>query len=66
VDVHIGGVTGAMAHVLGKDPPDTQVWILGGEAPAFIRSEGPMFADGPVWRIDLVSPVFTSVAPIKR
>ena len=66
VDVHIGGLTGAMAHVLGKDPPDTQVWILGGTAPAFIRSEGPMFADGPIWRIDLVSPVFTSVAPIKR
>lgn len=66
VDVHIGGLTGAMAHVLGKDPPDTQVWILGGEAPAFIRSEGPMFADGPIWRIDLVSPVFTSIAPIKR
>jgi hypothetical protein len=66
VDVHIGGLTGAMAHVLGKDPPDTTVWILGGEAPAFIRSEGPMFADGPIWRIDLVSPVFTSVAPVKR
>jgi hypothetical protein len=62
VNVHIGGVTGAMAHVMGKDPPDTSVWILGGEAPAFVRSEGPMFADGPIWRIDLVSPVFTAPA----
>jgi hypothetical protein len=62
VNVHIGGVTGAMAHVLGKDPPDTIVWILGGEAPAFIRSEGPMFADGPIWRIDLVSPAFPAVS----
>jgi hypothetical protein len=65
VDVHIGGVTGAMAHVIGKDPPDTMVWILGGEAPAFIRSEGPMFADGPIWRIDLVSPAFPAVS-VKR
>jgi hypothetical protein len=58
VDVHIGGITGVLADVMGKDPPDTNVWILGGEAPAFIRSEGPMFADGPIWRIDLVSPVW--------
>ena len=65
VNVHIGGVTGAMAHVLGKDPPDTMVWILGGEAPAFIRSEGPMFPDGPIWRIDLVSPAFPAVS-VKR
>jgi hypothetical protein len=62
VDVQIGGVTGALAHVMGKDPPDTHVWVLGGEAPAFIRSEGPMFPDGPIWRIDLVSPTF---APAK-
>jgi hypothetical protein len=58
VDVHIGGLTGVLADVMGKDPPDTKVWILGGEAPAFIRSEGPMFADGPIWRIDLLSPSF--------
>jgi hypothetical protein len=65
VNVHIGGVTGAMAHVLRKDPPDTMVWILHGEAPAFIRSEGPMFAEGPIWRIDLVSPAFPAVS-VKR
>jgi hypothetical protein len=65
VDVHIGGVTGALAHVMGKDPPDTHVWVLGGEAPAFIRSEGPMFPDGPIWRIDLVSPTFGPAAPAK-
>jgi hypothetical protein len=63
VDVHIGGLTGVLADVMGKDPPDTKVWILGGEAPAFIRSEGPMFADGPIWRIDLVSPSFPPPAP---
>ena len=65
VDVHIGGVTGVLADVMGKDPPDTNVWILGGEAPAFIRSEGPMFADGPIWRIELVSPAFPQAPPRK-
>ena len=65
VDVHIGGVTGALAHVMGKDPPDTNVWVLGGEAPAFIRSEGPMFPDGPIWRIDLVSPTWPAAPAAK-
>jgi hypothetical protein len=53
VKVEIGGVTGLLAHLTGKQPPDTQVWVLGGEAPAFVKSEGPLYAGGPVWRIQL-------------
>jgi hypothetical protein len=56
--VDIGGLTGALASFLGKQPPDSHVWILEGEAPAFVRSEAPLFTGGPVWRIDLVSPVW--------
>jgi hypothetical protein len=58
VKVEIGGVAGMLAPIVGKQPPDSHVWILQGEAPAFIKSEGPMYADGPVWRIELVSPVW--------
>src|SRR5438477_518108 len=43
VKVQIGGVAGVLAHVTGKQPPDTHVWVLGGEAPAFIKSEGPLY-----------------------
>ena len=32
VKVEIGGLTGFLARLLGKQPPDTHVWILGGEA----------------------------------
>jgi hypothetical protein len=56
VKVEIGGAAGLLAPLLGKQPPDTSVWVLGGEAPAFVKSEGPLFEGGPVWRIELASP----------
>jgi hypothetical protein len=58
VKVEIGGAAGLVAPRLGKQPPDTHVWILGGEAPAFVKSEGPLYFGGPIWRIELVSPVW--------
>src|ERR1700674_1681618 len=54
--VEIGGVAGAIAPLLGKKPPDIHVWILGGEAPAFVKTEGPLYYGGPSWRIELASP----------
>jgi hypothetical protein len=42
--------------LLGKQPSDAHVWILDGDAPAFVRAEQPLYAGGPVWRIDLASP----------
>lgn len=58
VHVDIGGVKGVVANVIGKEPADTLVWILRDECPTFVRAEGPGFADGPIWRTELVSPVF--------
>lgn len=58
VKVEIGGLTGALAPLLGKQPSDTHVWILGGEAPAFVKFEGALYQGGPIWRIELVSPVW--------
>jgi len=56
--VDIGGIAGVVAPLIGKQPPDSHVWILGGPAPAFVKSEQPLYNDGPVWRIELVSPVW--------
>jgi hypothetical protein len=58
VKVEIGGAAGLVAPLLGKQPLDTHVWILDGEAPAFVKSEGPFYFGGPIWRIELVSPVW--------
>lgn len=56
VKVGLGGLAGLIAPLVGKQPPDTLVWILGGEAPGFVRSEGPLYSGGPIWRIDLGCP----------
>jgi hypothetical protein len=56
VKVKIGGVAGLVAPLLGKQPPDTHVWVLTGDAPAFVKLEGPLYAGGPVWRIELAPP----------
>ena len=56
--VDIGGIKGVVAPLVGKQPPDSHVWILGGAAPAFVKSEQPLYNEGPVWRIELVSPVW--------
>ena len=59
--VDLGGLTGMLAPLFGKQPPDSHVWILRGPAPAFVKSEQPLYVGGPVWRIELVSPVWPRV-----
>jgi hypothetical protein len=59
VKVQIGGAAGLLAPLLGQQPPDTSVWIVGGDAPAFLKSEGPLLVGGPVWRVELVSPAWS-------
>ena len=58
VKINIGGIAGVVAPLVGKKPPDTHVWILDGEVPTFVKSEGPLFFGGPIWRIELASPVW--------
>jgi hypothetical protein len=58
VKVDIGGISGLVAPLVGKQPPDSHVWILGGEAPAFVKSEQQLYPGGPIWRIELVSPTW--------
>jgi hypothetical protein len=53
VKVEIGGFAGLLAHMLRKQPPDTNIWVLTGEAPAFVKLEGPLYEGGPICRIQL-------------
>jgi hypothetical protein len=56
--VELGGLTGAIAPMIGKQPADFHIWILAGPSPAFIREEGQFYEGGPLWRIEQVSPAF--------
>jgi hypothetical protein len=58
IKVELGGLAGLVAPLLGKQPPDAHLWIIGGEAPTFVKSETLSFLGGPVWRTELISPVW--------
>jgi hypothetical protein len=66
IKVDLGGVTGLVAPIVGKQPPDIHVWVLGDEAPAFVREEGEFYEGGPVWRVELTAPVFAASSPATR
>ena len=50
--VELGGLTGVVAPLIGKQPPDYHIWILPGTSPAFIREEGPLYEGGPMTRLE--------------
>lgn len=62
IKIELGGVIGVIAPLVGKAPPDIQVWVIGGEPPTFAREEGPLYAEGPIMTIQLASPVWPAAA----
>ncbi len=56
VKIDIGGMQGFLAPLVGKQPPDSHVWILAGDVPTFVKAEQALYQGGPIWRIELVSP----------
>ena len=64
--VDIGGVKGAVAPIVGKQPPDTHVWIMGGKAPCFVKFEGPLYEGGPICDIDLAAPKWSHATQVER
>jgi hypothetical protein len=55
VKLEIGGLTGVIASLVGKNPPDARYWFVTGDVPAFARFEGALYLNGPVWRIELTA-----------
>jgi hypothetical protein len=58
IKIDLGGLAGVVAPIIGKQPPNIEIWILGGLAPTFIREQGPLYPDGPITTIELASPVW--------
>ena len=51
----LGRVFGFFAALLGKTPADYACVILAKDVPAFVRCDGPLFLNGPIWRIELTT-----------
>jgi hypothetical protein len=53
---HVPGLMGALATVAGKQPPELSMWLARGRAPLLVLFEGPLYADGPTWRVEPTGP----------
>ena len=58
IKIILGGVIGVVAPLIGKTPPNIEIWAVTGSAPTFVREQGPMYSDGPVMTIELISPTW--------
>lgn len=56
IKIDLGGIAGVIAPIVGKAPPDIQVWTIGGVATTLVREIGPLYAEGPMMTIQLASP----------
>ena len=54
--IELGGVEGALAPLIGKQPEDAQIWVLGGEVPTLVKVQTELYPGGPVWTIELAAP----------
>ena len=55
----LGGLTGVIAPLIGKQPPDTKVWVVASGTPAFVKAE-QYVADAPLGSL---SPFFAAGYP---
>ncbi|MGA7629845.1 MAG: hypothetical protein WCB11_03705 [Terriglobales bacterium] len=60
--IDIGGIVGKVAPLVGKQPPDSEVWILDVAPPLVVKFEGQLFEGGPVWQMELAAPTWTPSA----
>lgn len=59
IKVELGGIAALVAPIIGKQPPNLFMWIVGGEVPAFLRERGPIFEGGEILDITLIGPTWT-------
>ena len=58
IKIELGGVAGVVAPMIGKQPPNIQIWVIGGPAPCVLREQGPIYPEGPIYTIQLASPTW--------
>ena len=56
VKVEIGGIAGKIAPLVGKQPANTKIWVVGEGAPAFVRADEALYVGGPIWSIQITGP----------
>ncbi len=62
VKVEIGGIAGMIAPLVGKQPAEAKVWVVGEGAPAFVRADEALYVGGPIWSIQMTGPEWGKAA----
>jgi hypothetical protein len=55
----LGGLVGVIAPLVGKQPDNIYLWVVQGDAPAFVREVGQLGEGGPVVSIELAGTSFS-------
>lgn len=53
----LGALLRVFASLAGKAPPDSDLWIVTDDVPAFMQFQGPLYS-GPVWRLNQTLPTW--------
>ena len=59
IHVELGGVAGVIAPIIGKQPSDFVAWTAAGEVPTFLRMQGALYDQGPIWTMEVTGPVWS-------
>jgi len=54
----LGGLTGVVAPLIGKQPADIFIWVAEGEAPATVRAIAQLYEGAPILSIELAGATF--------
>lgn len=58
IHIEVGGITGAVAPLIGEQPSDIKVWVMDGSVPTFLKLVGALYQKGPTWTMVLTSPTW--------
>ena len=58
IHVELGGITGVVAPVIGKEPPDMHAWVVADDVPTFLKLNSYLYQGGPMLNIELSSPMW--------
>ena len=56
--LELGGLTGVVAPMIGKQPPDAFVYVLEGDCPTVVREVGQLAQGGPLVSVELAGSTF--------
>lgn len=57
IHYELGGVTGVIALLVGKQPPDAFVWVTSG-VPSLVREQAALYNGGPTYSLELAGATF--------